>query len=875
MSNNNVQLQLDSATQLVTTNDSSPTVSVLWDRAVQQAVILDNGDATTSGPTIASRAYGLLHTAMFDAWSAYNLAAAGVNFNTSDEFQRSTSENTDANKTEAMSYAAYNALIALFTPGGGTIATDIQAVFDGVMSSLNLDPANTSTDTNTAAGIGNAAANALIAARITTDDGSNQAGGFADTTNYVNNRLTNPDSSTINDIELWTPENVSIDSSPGDANFVRQQSFLTPQWGLVNSFAIDQDGDGDNDDLRPVAPEAFFLDTSLITSFDVATGIIVLTDGTKRDLIAGNILAADNSVTGTIDFNTFVGTDTAAGAIINAGFITQAQEVVDVSAGLSDQEKLIAEFWEDSGETSFPPGTWMTFGQYVSARDDNSIDDDALLFFALGNAVFDAGVATWEAKEFYNYVRPVRAIRELGRLGLLNNRATGIDELTNETGFVIRAWGGPDQGTKTILAENFLTYQTPGGDPSPPFGEYTSGHSAFSAAGAAILQSFTGSNDFGASVTFAPNSSRFEPNSTPSLTEVLSWATFTQASDEAGISRIYGGIHFEDGDLNGRQLGRDVGSAVWTRAQTFANNSAILNYDFSLNTFSTTSEIGFVIVDDASGAIDGLAESAGGYNAAALAQSSVLFSAFSTITDVTVAFNPLSTRSFLDGSFVRFFTVENGTVDSLINSNTGAIAFSSVQQLSTTTTLNLDIGGVTLTGSQNTGTVEAGIGFQGIAEAEVLDLTGFDNDVTATITVQRESDFDNLVGFYIVDDFNGTVTNNGTSFAAGSTGYTAAALARRLQNVNLSASDDSSSVFTVTLQAGQVIAPFLIANGTVEQLLDNDANNNPEIFFSYAAANSDGFDHVRLFANNIFGFEDLVGGGDQDFDDLIVAVDLA
>ncbi|MGD1713765.1 hypothetical protein [Dapis sp. BLCC M172] len=86
------------------------------------------------------------------------------------------------------------------------------------------------------------------------------------------------------------------------------------------------------------------------------------------DLVASEITLADGSV---VEISQDI-----IGTIINPGFIQQAQDVVDLSAGLTDQEKLIAEFWEDAGGTSFPPGTWMTFGQFVSARDDNALDSD-------------------------------------------------------------------------------------------------------------------------------------------------------------------------------------------------------------------------------------------------------------------------------------------------------------------------------------------------------------------------------------------------------------------------------------------------------------------------------------------------------------------
>jgi len=506
------QLNVDLETQLVTVNDSSPSISVLWDRAVQQAVI-----NTAVGPTIASRAYAIMHTAMFDAWAAYDPKAIATQLGS--DLQRPLIENTEANKTEAMSYAAYRTLKELFP--------EQAAIFDRVMQQLGLNPNNNTTNTNTAAGIGNVSASALLAFRR--NDGSNQLGNYTDTTNY---QPINPPGQSIV-IDRWTPENVPIDDPNG-----RIQQFLTPQWAQVTPFALDSPSQ-----FRPVAPKPFLLVDGEV---NVQNKTITLANGT--------IFKIDRSLVGTV---------------INPEFIAQAKEVVDISASLTDEQKLIAEFWEDGSGTSFPPGTWMTFGQFVSARDNNSIDKDAQLFFGLGNAVFDAGIATWEAKVFYDYARPVRVIRDLGKLGLIG------EFNANLRGYAFAAWQ-PDVGTKTILAENFLTYQTPGSDPSPPFAEYTSGHSGFSAAGAEILRQFTGSDFFGASVSFPPGSSRFEPNQTPKQEVTLSWQTFTQAADEAGISRLYGGIHFRDGDLNGRQLGRDVGRAVYQQAQFYIEGGSNL-----------------------------------------------------------------------------------------------------------------------------------------------------------------------------------------------------------------------------------------------------------------------------------------------------------
>ncbi|MDB9413550.1 vanadium-dependent haloperoxidase [Microcystis aeruginosa] len=465
------------------------------------------------GPTVASRLYGILGTAMYDAWSAYE--ATPISTVLGDTLQRPTSENTQANKQEAISFAAYRVLTELLPTQTANLTAR--------MNSLGYNPNNTSTDTTTAAGIGNTIAATLMNARR--NDGSNQLNNYVDTIGY-----STPNTPTqVVDIELWTPESVPIDS--GSA----LQRYLTPHWGTVQSFSLT-----DNAQYRPPEIIRFLLDSN--ASADLQAGTITRADGTVVPISAA-----------------LVGVD------INPAFIQQAVDVVAFSANLTDEQKLIAEFWEDGPGTPFPPGTWMEFGQDISQRDNNTLDEDVQLFFALGNAVMDAGIATWEAKLSYNSARPVRVIRELGRLGLIGTDSNG------DGVFEINAWGGPGLGTITIPATQFLTYQNPFGAPSPPFAEYTSGHSAFSAAGAEILRLFTGSDDFGGSVTFAPGTSAFELGITPVSPVTLSWDTFSEAAGEAGISRRYGGIHFLDGDIQGRILGRRVGGSVWNRSQFFIN----------------------------------------------------------------------------------------------------------------------------------------------------------------------------------------------------------------------------------------------------------------------------------------------------------------
>jgi hypothetical protein len=126
---------------------------------------------------------------------------------------------------------------------------------------------------------------------------------------------------------------------------------------------------------------------------------------------------------------------------------------------------------------------------------------------------------------------------------------------------------------RQIPGDEWLPYQ-PTTFPTPPFAEYSSGHSSFSAAGAEILRSFTGSDRLDGSVTFAAGSSRVEPGLVPARDVTVNWRTFSDAADQAGISRRYGGIHFAQGDLDGRAAGRAVARRCWAKALTYFDGTA-------------------------------------------------------------------------------------------------------------------------------------------------------------------------------------------------------------------------------------------------------------------------------------------------------------
>jgi len=405
--------------------------------------------------------------------------------------RRPRAERTAANRAKAISFGAYRAAIDVF-PGDKT------TVFDPLMASLGYDPTDTSADTTTPSGIGNVACNAVLTFRH--GDGSNQLGDltssgvpYADYTGYVavNPASTVPiDPSHVIDVNRWQP--LTYTDATGR---VVTPNFVGAQWYLVKPFAL-----------------------------------------TSND-----------------EFNTFVSMFGPAHSGSKT-FRKQAQDLIALSANLTDRQKMIAEYWANGPHTELPPGHWDLFAQFVSARDHHTVSQDVKMFFAMTNAIFDAGIAAWTEKRTFDSVRPVTAIDFLFR------------------GEQILAWGGPYRGTVMEDGSQWIPYQ-PSTFPTPPFPEYISGHSTFSAAGAEILKRFTKSDRFGDSVTFLPGSSNTESGLTPQQRVTLSWATFTEAADEAGISRRYGGIHFEAGDLAGRATGRLVGAQAWRKAQEYINSN--------------------------------------------------------------------------------------------------------------------------------------------------------------------------------------------------------------------------------------------------------------------------------------------------------------
>ncbi len=234
----------------------------------------------------------------------------------------------------------------------------------------------------------------------------------------------------------------------------------------------------------------------------------------------------------------------------SAAFASQARAIVATQAALTEAHKAMVEYWAGGATGELPSSYWSQFAQFISQRDGHNEDQDIKLFFALSNAVFDAGIAAWDAKLAYNSARPVTVVRHV------------------LAGQAIQGYGaGPAGGITTMAGEAWLPFQ-PTGAPGPAHPDYVSGHSTYSMASAAVLRLFTGSDVFNHHVAIPARSMSYDPT-LPTADMKLVWDTFTYAACEAGSSRVYGGIHFHDADVAGRALGEQVGTTAFEKARAY------------------------------------------------------------------------------------------------------------------------------------------------------------------------------------------------------------------------------------------------------------------------------------------------------------------
>jgi hypothetical protein len=548
-----------------------------WDEALLDAV-----RRALPAPTVHAR--NLFHTsaAMWDAWAAYDSNARGY-FVT----EKHSASDVTAAREEAISYAAYRVLTARYINSVG--ADQSLSEFDDLMDALCYPLDVTTTEGDSPAALGNRIAEAAIAYGLA--DGSNQAAGYTDPDYSPHNPplVVAQSGTTMTDPNRWQPLQLEHMISQNGIPVVNGvQQFVGPHWGGVKSFAMPAAGSnrlpldpGQPPRLGDAATDHVYKDQA----------VEVVRDSAALDTASGVMLDISPASSG----NNPLGTNDGHGRSLNPA--TGTPYPADV-VNQGDYARVLAEFWADGPNSETPPGHWNVIANSVSdalapnlrigghGAAVDRLQWDIKLYLALNGAVHDAAIAAWGAKGYYDSARPISMIRYLGELGQLPLVSSLVEVITAESAapgqrhaalaghegeIAVRAWH--PGGVTWIRAVDWVPYQAPT-FVTPSFAGYFSGHSTFSRAAAEVLTSFSGSEYFPGGLgewTIKAGSLKFEAG--PSSDIALQWATYYDAADQAGISRLYGGIHIPADDFTGRIIGAQCGQAAWALARRYFDGS--------------------------------------------------------------------------------------------------------------------------------------------------------------------------------------------------------------------------------------------------------------------------------------------------------------
>lgn len=320
---------------------------------------------------------------------------------------------------------------------------------------------------------------------------------------------------------------------------------------------------------------------------------------------------------------------------------------------------------------------------------------------------------------------------------------------------------------------------------------------------------------------------------------------------------------------------------VFTIKNSDVTSQAKLQFQLTKYSSNIIYELGVFNVDDIQGNIDGIAPGTDNYTRLALGRAKVvLFS----LANPPNSFNPtdlIRTLEFNSGANFRFYLIPNSTTHTVLSRQTflSDVIFLSQTNIEVADNgffLKLSDFAVKIQTTQEN--LPVGTTLQEKHEGEVIDLRGVTQLVKADFILNREAVFDNFVGFYQVIDENGGIDTDGNGqadFLVGQDGYTQAAVRGRVSGINLSVSNQDTATYTGIFQPGAIFVPFIIINSRPDAILDENFDNKPEVYFPFLGANSDKTDHIHLLGNNTFGFEDLANGGDRDYNDMIVRINLS
>ncbi len=615
-------------------------------------LLLDGIRNDFARPTVHARNLFHVSAAMWDAWAAYH--------STADQFwHHEKVTGSAAARDETISYAVYRVLVARYSESPGAAITIPE--FNDKMAELGYDINISSTIGNSPAALGNRIAISILFNGLM--DGANEAGGFANLYYQpINPPLVPelPGNPELIDPNRWQPLALQffIDQG-GNVIPLGFPPFLSPEWGIVTPFALKEadltlfphpapDFDwwvyhdpGPPPEFGGVGDDYYHWGAEQVILW---SGHMDPADGVMIDVSPASIGNAPlPEVSEYAEFYDLLeGGDWGSGYKLNpVTGLPYTPQIVP----RGDYARILAEFWADGPSSETPPGHWFTILNTVSDSPLlekrfggegpllSDLEWDVKTYFALGGAMHDVAISVWGVKGYYDYIRPVSAIRFLADLGqrtdpkqpsyhpdglaLFPGRIEVVtaestlpgerhEHLAGEEGKIaVLAWRGPDAiedpetdvaGVGWILAENWWPYQRPT-FVTPPFAGYVSGHSTYSRAAAELMTLMTGSEYFpgGLAEFSCPENEFLVFEDGPSMTVTLQWARYADASDQCSLSRIWGGIHPGQDDLPGRQMGQVMGPDAYYEALRYFNGLISCPSDADNDGIVTASDLGILL----------------------------------------------------------------------------------------------------------------------------------------------------------------------------------------------------------------------------------------------------------------------------------------
>jgi hypothetical protein len=568
-----------------------------WDEQALAAIRVD-----LPRPTVHARNLFHVSAAMWDAWAGYAAKATGVFVN-----ERHTAENVELARRAAISYAAYDLLIHRYRSAVGGART--VACLRALMGDLGYDPDDAHDEGDDPVAFGNRVGHTVSAK--TEGDGANEADDYAAPSGYTSPNpalVYDSPGAPLKDPERWQPINLSVAATQNGIILpAGVQTYIGAQWGSVRPFA-----------MRRTSSAAPWHDPGPAPRLGSSMKAWIVE-------VIQKSAALDPSNPETLDISpggyghNTLGTNDGKGWTKNP---VTGQPYPPQVVLRADFERVMAEFWADGPRSETPPGHWNTLANYVSDSPGfvrrlfgkgeplDPLAWDVHVYLALNGAEHDAAIAAWDIKRRATTVRPISLVRWMGQKGQSSDPKGPsydpgglplvpglIEVITNESSapgarhahlasFVgevaVRDWLGEPgdranqvSGVGWVRAVNWITYQRRT-FVTPAFPAFISGHSTFSRAGAEVLANLTGSPYFpGGLGEFVAAKGAFLAFEKGPTTEVrLQWASYYDASDEAGQSRLWGGIHILPDDFAGRRVGHQVGLDAVALASKYFEGTA-------------------------------------------------------------------------------------------------------------------------------------------------------------------------------------------------------------------------------------------------------------------------------------------------------------